>query len=90
MMLSVALATLLLTAGTTGKAVLFRVICMQAQRVEVSVNGLLSNLAASDPAIPFYTGTVTIDQSGDLLYQYVVDGKPEVFPNPYESSPFLR
>jgi hypothetical protein len=78
MKLALGLASILLAAGTSGKDITFRVICMKAQRVEVLVNDSPFSLAAPDSGIPFYTGTVLISQPGLVAYRYVVDGKPEV------------
>ncbi|KAI8369366.1 coth protein-domain-containing protein [Radiomyces spectabilis] len=57
--------------------VTFKVIAPGSKTVQVSVNGVTTNLKATDPDVPYFVGEA--DLSGDAKYKYVADGKSESF-----------
>ncbi|KAI9259037.1 coth protein-domain-containing protein [Sporodiniella umbellata] len=59
-------------------SVSFKVIAPNAKSsVQVNVNGALTTLEASDPDVPYYTGSAELNDGQS--YKYVVDGTAETF-----------
>ncbi|KAJ3056408.1 hypothetical protein HK097_007021 [Rhizophlyctis rosea] len=55
----------------------FRVVSFEGQKVDVNINGATAALTAAAGG-PYFTGTASVaDGAGDIIYLYVVDGKPE-------------
>lgn len=66
-----------LAFAVNAATVTFRVVAPQATNVQVSIGGQSTTLNASDPDVPYYTGSANLDASA--TYKYVVNGQAEGF-----------
>jgi hypothetical protein len=66
-----------LAFAVNAATVTFRVVAPEATNVQVSIGGQSTTLNASDPDVPYYTGSANIDASAS--YKYVVNGQAENF-----------
>ncbi|KAF9996752.1 hypothetical protein BGZ79_009534 [Entomortierella chlamydospora] len=71
------LVFLALTAIAQAAQVTFHVIAPGAKTVQVSVNGQLTALTASNPSIPLFSGAA--ETGSDTKYKYVADSVTETF-----------
>ncbi|KAG0330304.1 hypothetical protein BGZ99_005998 [Dissophora globulifera] len=76
MKLSLALWALL-AASSQAAQVTFHVVAPGATTVQVSVNGQLTAMTASDPSIPYFSGIA--ETGADTKYKYVAGGQAEAF-----------
>ncbi|CDS09944.1 hypothetical protein LRAMOSA02621 [Lichtheimia ramosa] len=67
----------LLFLAAIARAVTFRVVAPGATDVQVSVNGQLTKLTATDPNVPYFTGDA--NASPGSKYKYVAGGNAEPF-----------
>lgn len=67
----------LLVASVEAAKLTYRVVAPGSTSVQVSVNGRLTELKASDASVPYFTGTTDGEESE--MYKYVVNGTPEAF-----------
>lgn len=73
-----------LSLAVNAASVTFRVVAPGANTVQVSVAGQSTTLTASDPDVPYYTGSANLD--ANVSYKYVVDGQAEPFDRTLSSS----
>lgn len=66
-----------LAMAVNAASVTFRVVAPGATSVQVSVGGQQTTLTASDPDVPYYTGSANLDSGA--AYKYVMDGQQEPF-----------
>jgi hypothetical protein len=66
-----------LSLAVNAATVTFRVVAPGANTVQVSIGGQATTLNASDPDVPYYTGSANLD--GNASYKYVVNGQAESF-----------
>ncbi|KAI8575830.1 hypothetical protein K450DRAFT_259744 [Umbelopsis ramanniana AG] len=78
-LLSLASLALAVNAAT----VTFRVVAPEATNVQVSIGGQSTTLNASDPDVPYYTGSANLD--ANVSYKYVVNGQAESFDRTLDS-----
>ncbi|CEP17296.1 hypothetical protein [Parasitella parasitica] len=77
-MKSLAFVAFALLTAVNAANVNFKVIAPNAtKQVQVNIGGSLTTLKASDPDVPYYTGSA--DLPDNKTYKYVVDGKAESF-----------
>lgn len=73
-----------LAVAVNAGSVTFRVVAPGANSVQVSVGGNSTTLTASDPDVPYYTGSANLDTGA--AYKYVVDGQQEPFNRTLDAS----
>jgi hypothetical protein len=73
-----------LALAVNAASVTFRVVAPGATSVQVSVGGQQTTLTASDPDVPYYTGTANLNAG--TAYKYVMDGQQESFDRTLASS----
>ncbi|KAG2197715.1 hypothetical protein INT47_007949 [Mucor saturninus] len=75
-MKSLSFIALTVLTAVNAASVTFKVIAPECNTdVQVDINGQLTKLTASDPDVPYYTGTAEL--ADDATYKYVVDGTAE-------------
>ncbi|KAG2181758.1 hypothetical protein INT44_008573 [Umbelopsis vinacea] len=72
-----------LALAVNAATVTFRVVAPEATSVAVSIGGQSTSLNASDPDVPYYTGSANLDASAS--YKYVVNGQSESFDRTLDS-----
>ncbi|CDH57008.1 hypothetical protein RO3G_11882 [Lichtheimia corymbifera JMRC:FSU:9682] len=73
----------LIVTVANAATITFRVVAPGATDVQVSVNGQLTKLSASDPDVPYFVGQAEANDQDK--YQYVVSGKSEPFQRTLEA-----